>query len=303
MPRVESPATKTAVKKLTAREKRIQQATAGVTAAEVAPARRGENDDPSPELGAAAAAAASAPAEAEVQMPHQVASAPLEGIIHAPEPDDPFQYVPAPDDVNDLEHLAHAGRQIKKLGDAAGKVLGETERDYWVLTGRWLFEVQERKSYKAGGFNSVEVFARANGMERHGYYRAIKHHVVYGALGDLPKAPLAQRAVDQLYSLGKDDPELLRQKYIELAEKGPVTATAVENLRRLISASELAAKEPKVIGTRSPRPVSERLNEARAAGRIDLGLLRELVQTDKDSARKYVEDMKAKVAEAEALIV
>lgn len=266
-------------------------------------ARRGEDEHKKAEeeLATAATAAVSVPAET-AQVPHQVAPKPLEGIIHPPEPSDPFQYVPAPDDVNDLEHLAHAGRQIKRLGDATGDVFAEAEKAYWTLTGRWLSEVQERKSYKAGSFKSVEAFARSNGMERHSYYRAIKHHVVYGALGDLPKAPLAQRTIDQLYSLGKDDPELLREKYIELAEKGPVTATAVENLRRLIVASELAAKEPKVIGTREPRPMADRLSEALAAGRIDLGLLRELVATDKNSAREYVDDMKAKVAEAEALV-
>jgi hypothetical protein len=262
-------------------------------------ARRGEEDIDLKTLTEAAQADASAPAD--VELPHQ-ASKPLEGVLIAPAPQDPFQYVPAPDDVNDLEHLAHAGREIKRLGEAAGTSLAETEKAYWILTGRWLAEVQERKSYKAGKFKNVDSFAQFNGMKRHDYYRAIKHHVVYTALGELVKGALAQRTVEQLYILGKDDPELMREKYVELEKKGPVTATAVENLRRLLDASELAAKEPRLITTRAPRPIEARLSEAQAAGRIDLGLLRELVTTDKDSAVKYVEDMEARLAEAKALI-
>jgi hypothetical protein len=296
MPRVQSTA-KTAAKKLTAREKRIQQATAGVAASEVAPARRGEDD----ELEAAAVAAASEPAS-EPQVPHQVASAPLEGIVYDPEPADPFQYVPAPDDADDLQHLAHAARQIRKIGEAAGRGVGEIEKNYWTLTGRWLAEVQAKGSYKAGRHKSVEKFAKSIGIERHTYYRAIKHHVVYTALDGLLTAPLAQNVVDQLYTLGKDDPELLRAKYNELAAKGEVTVSAVKNLRRLMTASEQAAKEPKEITARQPRPVDVRLKEARAAGKIDLGLLKELVTVDRQSAEEYVKDMKERLAEAEGML-
>lgn len=265
-------------------------------------ARRGENDPGEDNgLGAAAAAAASAPA-VEPQVPHQVASAPIEGIVHPREPDDPFQYVPAPDDVSDLQHLAHAERQIRKIGEAAGNGFAQIETDYWTLTGRWLAEVQAKGSYKAGGHNSVDKFAKAIGIERHTYYRAIKHHVVYTALGGLVTAPLAQLVVDQLYSLGKDDRDLLRTAYVDLTNDGPVTVSAVKNLRRLMDASELAAKEPKAIGTREPRPVADRLKEARAAGKIDLGLLKELVTVDRQSAQEYVDDMKKRLAEAEGML-
>ncbi|MEU9405618.1 hypothetical protein AB0E08_07925 [Streptomyces sp. NPDC048281] len=300
MSRVESPAKKTtpAPKKMTAREKRIAQATAGVTTGEVAPARRGEDDD----LTAAAQAAASTPAETP-PVPRQTASEPLEGVVHPREPEDPFQYVPAPDDASDLVHLAHAERQIRKVGDAAGNGFAEIETNYWNLTGRWLAEVQEKGSYKAGGHKSVERFAHSIGLERHTYYRAIKHYVVYGALGGLVTAPLAQNVVDQLYTLGKDDRDLLRTAFVDLTREGSVTVSAVKNLRRLIAASEEAAKPPKAIATREPRPVTERLQEARGAGKIDLGLIKELVAVgDRQSAQEYVDDMKKKLAEAEGLL-
>jgi hypothetical protein len=296
MPRVQSTA-KTAAKKLTAREKRIQQATAGVAASEVAPARRGEDD----ELEAAAVAAASEPAS-EPQVPQQAAPAPLEGLVYAREPENPFQYVPAPEDANDLQHLAHAERQIRKVGEAAGSGFAEIEKNYWTLTGRWFAEVQAKGSYKAGGYKSVEKFAKSIGIERHIYYRAIRHHVVYDALKDLVTAPLSQLVVEQLYALGKDDPDLLRAKYAELAAEGPVTVSAVKSLRRLMDASAAAAQEPKAIGARQPRPVSERLREARAAGKIDLGLLKELVTVDRQSAQEYIDDMKKRLAEAEGLL-
>ncbi|MFE0490201.1 hypothetical protein [Streptomyces griseoaurantiacus] len=259
-------------------------------------ARRGEDD-----IEAAAAAAASAPAE-EPRLPQQAASGPLEGVVHSPEPADPFQYVPAPDDASDLVHLAHAERQLRKIGEAAGDGFAQIERDYWTLTGRWFAEVQAKGSYKAGGHKSVEKFAKSIGIERHTYYRAIRHHVVYSTLGDRVTAPLAQLVVEQLYALGKDDPDLLRAKYDELAAEGPVTVAAVKNLRRLISASETAAQEPKAIGARQPRPVDVRLKEARAAGKIDLGLLKELVTVDRSSAEEYVKDMKERLAEAEGML-
>lgn len=283
-------------KKPTAAEKRAQAALAASRATS-AQARRGEEDD----LAEAAAAAASAPAE-EPQVPHQVASKPLEGIVHRPEPDDPFQYVPAPDDASDLQHLAHAERQIRKIGEAAGNYFAAIETNYWTLTGRWFAEVQEKGSYKAGGHKSVDKFAKAIGIERHTYYRAIRHHVVYTALADRVTTPLAQLVVEQLYALGKDDHDLLRAKYDELAAEGPVTVSAVKNLRRLMDASAAAAQEPKAIGSRQPRPVDVRLKEARAAGKIDLGLLKELVTVDRQSAQEYVDDMKGRLAEAEGML-
>jgi hypothetical protein len=267
-----------------------------VAAAAKPVARRGEDD-----IEAAAAAAVSEPAD-EPQVPHQVAPAALEGIVHAKEPKDPFQYVPAPDDVSDLQHLAHAERQIRKIGEAAGDLFSKIEADYWILTGRWLAEVQEKGSYKAGGYKSVDKFAKAIGIERHTYYRAIRHHVVYTALEGLVDAPLAQLVVEQLYTLGKDDPDLLRAKYAEMKAAGPVTVSAVKNLRRLMDASAAAAQEPKAIGAREPRPVDVRLKEARAAGKIDLGLIKELVTVDRQSAQEYVDDMKKRLAEAEGML-
>lgn len=287
MARLETP------KKQTAREKRIQKATQGIAATAVAPARRGETDE-----------APAAPRAAEgQQVPHPAAPAPLEGIVHDPEPEDPFAYVPAPEDFNDLQHLAYAERQIRKVGEAAGERFARLEANYWILTGRWLAEVQEKGSYKAGGHKSVEKFAKSIGIERHTYYRAIRHHVVYSALEGLVKSPLAQLVVEQLYTLGKDDPDLLRAKYTELAAKGPVTVEAVKSLRRLMDATALAAQEPKAIEGRQPRPVSDRLKEARAAGKIDLSLLKELVKGgDRQSAQEYVDDMKKRLAEAEGLL-
>jgi hypothetical protein len=282
--------------KQTAAQKRAAAALAAAQAVS-SQARRGEDD----ELEAAAAAAVSEPAD-EPQVPHQVAQAPLEGIVHSPEPADPFQYVPAPDDISDLQHLAHAERQIRKIGEAAGSGFAEIEKNYWTLTGRWLAEVQAKGSYKAGGHKSVEKFAHSIGIERHTYYRAIKHHVVYTALDGLLTEPLAQNVVDELYTIGKDDHDLLRAKYTELAKEGPVTISAVRHLRRLMEATALAAKGPKEITARQPRPVDVRLKEARAAGKIDLALLQELVKVDRQSAEEYVEDMKKRVAEAEGLL-
>jgi len=299
MARIEAPTTKKANKPLTARERRILAATQAATATEIAPARRGEDDA----LEAAAAAAANAPAEQPQALPHPTAPAPIEGVVQPREPDDPFEYVPAPEDSDDLQHLAHAARQIKKIGEAAGSGFAEIEKNYWTLTGRWLAEVQAKGSYRAGGHSSVEKFAKSIGIERHTYYRAIKHHVVYTALGDRLTAPLAQNLVDQLYSLGKNDPDLLRAKYDELAANGEVTVEAVKNLRRLMAASEQAAKEPKQLTARQPRPVAERLREARATGKLDLGLVQELVKAgDRQSAQEYIDDMKKRLAEAEGLL-
>ncbi|PPS89487.1 hypothetical protein BZZ08_01633 [Streptomyces sp. MH60] len=236
-------------------------------------------------------------------MPNPAAPAPIEGIVHDPEPEDPFTYVPAPKDISDLQHLAYAERQIRKVGEAAGDRFARLEANYWIITGRWFSEVQKKGSYKAGGHKSVEKFAKSIGFERHIYYRAIRHHVVYSALEGLVESPLAQLVVEQLYTLGKDDPALLREKYVELAAKGPVTVGAVKSLRRLMDATALAAQEPKAIEGRQPRPVSERLREARAAGKIDLGLLKELVKVgDRQSAQEYVDEMKKRVAEAEGLL-
>ncbi|MCX4799546.1 hypothetical protein OG497_37455 [Streptomyces sp. NBC_01242] len=284
--------------KKTAAQKRTESALAAVAASSDV-ARRGEGDE---SLAEAAAAAASTPVTEVAQVPHQAASEPIEGIVHSPEPANPFEYVAAPEDANDLQHLAHAERQIRKVGEAAGTEFAKVEANYWILTGRWLAEVQEKGSYKAGGHKSVEKFAKSVGIERHTYYRAIRHHVVYTTLGELVKAPLAQLVVDQLYSLGKDDPELLRSEYAKLAAEGAVTVSAVRNLRRLLDASTAAAQEPKAIGARQSRPVADRLKEARAAGKIDLGLLKELAEVDKDSARDYVKDLKLKLAEAESLL-
>jgi hypothetical protein len=69
-----------------------------------------------------------------------------------------------------------------------------------------------------------------------------------------------------------------------------------------MEATALAAKGPKEITARQPRPVDVRLKEARAAGKIDLALLQELVKVDRQSAEEYVEDMKKRVAEAEGLL-
>ncbi|THA72424.1 hypothetical protein E6R60_26175 [Streptomyces sp. A0642] len=266
-------------------------------------ARRGEDE----ELTEAATAAASTPAEPP-QVPHQADQAPdrsrepLEGTVYPAESTNPFEYVAAPEGASDLQHLAHAERQLRKVGDAAGEAFASVEYTYWALTGRWLSEVQEKGSYKAGGHKSVEKFAKAVGIERHTYYRAIRHHVVYTALDGLIEKPLAQLVVEQLYSLGKDDPKLLREKYTEMAAEGPVTVSAVRSLRRLLDASAAAAQAPKAIGARQPRPVADRLKEARAAGKIDLGLLKELAEFDKDSARDYVKDLKERLAEAETLL-
>jgi hypothetical protein len=280
----------------TAAERRAAKGAAALAAVKPV-ARRGEDD---PALTEAAQAAASAPAEVEV--PHQVAPAPLEGIIHSPEPSNPFEYVQAPDDSSDLQHLAHAERQIRKVGEAAGNGFAQIETNYWILTGRWFAEVQKKGSYTAGGHKSVEKFAKAIGIERHVYYRAIRHYVVYSTLGSRVTTPLAQLVVEQLYALGKDDPDLLRAKYDELAAEGPVTVSAVKNLRRLMDASAAAAQEPKAIGARQSRPVDVRLKEARAAGKIDLGLLKELVTVDRQSAQEYVDEMKQRLAEAEGLL-
>lgn len=263
-------------------------------------ARRGEGNDE--RLTEAATAAASAPADVVASVPHQVDPEPLVGIIHSPEPGDPFEYVAAPEGATELQHLAHAERQIRKVAEAAGTWFAAVESNYWILTGRWLAEVQEKGSYKAGGFRSVDKFAKSVGIERHVYYRAIRHHVVYTALGDLAKAPLSQLLVEQLYSLGKDDPELLRTEFAKLAAEGPVTVSAIKNLRRLLDSSAAAAQEPKAIEARQPRPVADRVKEARAAGKIDLALLKELAEIDKESARDYVEDLKTKLAEAESLL-
>ncbi|MEV7675131.1 hypothetical protein [Streptomyces sp. NPDC088752] len=295
---------KAATPKKTAAQKRTEAALAASAATSDQPARRGEADEPSTEeLVVAATAAASAPSEeVAVPVPHQAASAPLEGVIHPPEPKDPFEYVPAPEDSDDLEHLAHASRQLRKIGSAAGERFARLERDYWVLTGRWLAEVQKKGSYKAGGHRSVEKFAKSIGIERHTYYRAIKHHVVYSALDGLITAPLAQLVVDQLYSLGKDNLELLREEFAKLSASGPVTVSAVKNLRRLHAASADAAREPREIAPRQQKPASERLREATEAGKIDLILLKEVAEADPSSARAYVNDLKRRLEEAEGLL-
>lgn len=301
--RLATPAKKAAPPKETAKERRIREAREAASAGSSAPARRGEADEPEAELQALEESATAAVPHPATPAESQVGSAPLEGVVHPREPDDPFEYVPAPEDSDDLQHLAHAARQIKKIGEAAGEKFARLEANYWILTGRWLAEVQAKGSYKAGGHKSVDAFAKSIDMERHTYYRAIKHHVVYTALGDRLTAPLAQNLVDQLYSLGKDDPDLLRAKYDELAAKGEVTVAAVKNLRRLMAASEEAAKQPKEITARQPRPMTERLKEARATGRLDLGLVQELVRSgDRQSAQEYIDDMRKRLAEAEGLL-
>jgi hypothetical protein len=70
-----------------------------------------------------------------------------------------------------------------------------------------------------------------------------------------------------------------------------------------MEASTLAAREPKEITARQPRPIADRLKEARAVGRLDLGIVQELVKAgDRQTAQEYVEDMKKRVAEAEGLL-
>ncbi|MEV7512118.1 hypothetical protein AB0O57_29595 [Streptomyces sp. NPDC091201] len=210
----------------------------------------------------------------------------------------PFAYIPAPADANPLEHLAHAERQIKGHMETAGDALLKTQRDFMVVAGRWLSEVQREKSYKAAGYKNVNAFADSLGIKGKDYYRIIDAYLVYTALGDLVETPLPVLVIEQLASTARSSTGQVREQFAVMKREGQITPDGAKAAKALLT---LGAAQP-VRELKAAPEVSARLQAARKAGRIDLDLVKEVAASDPGEAKVYVDGLRELVEEAEKLL-
>ncbi|MFD7835588.1 hypothetical protein [Streptomyces sp. NPDC059761] len=294
-------------KKLTDAEKRIAAAKATATAVKPAGARRGEAQSEEQ----AKEADKAAPKAAEAALPHPTQSPDSgkvkEGIVHtvaeiAAVAADPFAYVPAPTDASDLDHVAHAARQILRADQAAVTAVGNVQARYTKLVGGWLKEVAERKSYKDAGHKSVEKFAASIGIDRKEYYRFIEGFAVFDAIGDMVEEPLGINTIEQLAITARQSREDVRAQFAKMKEAGRVSAASAKAVRQLLWGSENKAIERTKPEPKELPPAIDRLQAAKAEGRIDLDLLKEVASNDRDSALAYIEDMRDRLKAAEDLL-
>ncbi|MGW7100381.1 hypothetical protein [Streptomyces sp. NPDC054838] len=289
--------------KETAAQKRARIAAEAAAGSVDNSSRRGESDDdgaPDPEP---------TNFDSGTLVPHQgeTRSEPLVGPVQtlaerlAVEAD-PFSYVPAPADANDLDHAAHAARQITRADRGARENFGYLQRRYTMIVGRWLSEVAERKSYKAVGHKSVEKFAESLGIDRKEYYRFIEGFLVFDALGNMVEEPLGINTIEQLAITVRRNPEEARLQFAKMKEEGRVSAAGAKAVRKLLWGGEGKAIERAKPAPKELPPAIDRLQAAKAEGRIDLDLLKEVASNDPDSALAYIEEMRERLDAAEELV-
>jgi hypothetical protein len=324
MARLEAPATKQAApKKMTAREKRVAQATRSVSATGVAPARRGEADD--------TLATASAPAEEPTQPAEAVVPRPAdEGEVHVPpsdavvkasEENNPFEFVKPPEDADPFEQIGMARRGIAQANRGLANGLGKLQRDYVASAGEYLWWATQGTRLKDAGFKSIEKFAEPLGLTKQDVYRLRRAVPVYRIIGDMVEEPLNERTIRELFSTIVDEkgeigvtpdgepdvsPERqknLRDQFTEMKKMGRVNSGGAVAARRLLmlgEATDVITPEP---GSSVTSKAVEQLAKARRTNRIiDLEVLREAKEEDPDEAKQYVEDLRRRY-EAAAEIV
>ncbi|MGW9067896.1 hypothetical protein ACWGQT_00390 [Streptomyces yangpuensis] len=290
-------------KKPTDAEKRIEKAKAAATAMKPASARRGESQEEQAKEPDTAAP------KAEAALPHQPQSPDngrVEGILISPAEiaavaADPFAYVPAPENATDLDHVAHAARQIITADRAAMGAVGNVQVRHTMLVGGWLAEVAARRSYKEAGHKSVEKFAVSLGIDRKQYYRLIEGYAVFGAIGDMVDAPLGINTIEQLAKTARRSREDVRAQFAKMKEEGLVTAAGAKAAHALLWPEEKVIRQAKPVPKELPAAI-DRLQAAKAEGRIDLDLLKEVASNDRDSALAYIEDMRERLKAAEDLL-
>ncbi|MFI0967060.1 hypothetical protein ACH4S8_37600 [Streptomyces sp. NPDC021080] len=310
MPRVEAPATKKTAPKLTTRERRVQQATAGVTASEVAPARRGEPDDA---LTEAATAAASAPAEVEV--PHQADEAvhvpALEAITKASEEENPFEFIRPSPDADPLEQIGAARRGIARANRGLENGLGQLQQGYIGSAGEYLWWVTQGTRLRDAGFKSVAKFGEPLGLSAQDIYRLRRAVPIYRILGDMLDGALNERTIRELYSTIVDEKgeipvtpdgepdvsparqQLLREQFAEMKRMGKVTSAGAVAARRVL----MLGKDTEIIeietGSETGPSVVDQLSKARRTNRIlPLEVLRDAKEKDPEAVKQYVDELR-----------
>jgi hypothetical protein len=325
MPRVEAPAAKkTAEKKPTARQRRIQQATASVTTSEVAPARRGEQEEPEVELQQLEeAAAAVVPHQADVPATpsRSVLTPTADQVVTAGEEENPFEFVKPSEDLDPLEQVGLARRGIARANRGLENGLGRLQKGYVTSAGEYLWWVTQGTRLKDAGFKSVARFGEALGLSTQDIYRLRRAVPIHRIIGDMIDGALNERTYRELYTTIVDEKgeipvtedgepnvsparqQLLREQFTEMKRLGKITSTGAVEARKLL----MLGKDVDIIeiepGSDQGPGAIDQLAKARRTNRIlPLEVLREAKEKDPDAVQQYVEDLK-RAYEAAAEIV
>jgi hypothetical protein len=324
MARVEAPAKKTAAPKLTERQKRVAKATAAVTASAVAPARRGEQEEPEAELEQleeAAAAVVRHQAETSAEPSRSVVTPTADQVVTAAEEDNPFQFIKPSEDLDPLEQIGMVRRGIARANRGLENGLGAMQKGYVGSAGEYLWWATQGDRLKKAGFKSIEKFAEPLGLSKQEVYRLRRAVPVYRVIGHMVQEALNERTIRELYSTIVDEkgeipvtadgePDIsperqqnLRDQFAEMQRMKRVNSGGAIAARRLLLLGEQTGPIEIEPGTEAGPGVVDVLAKARRTNRIvPLEVLREAKEKDPDAVQEYVNDLK-RAWEAAAEIV
>ncbi|MEU6362272.1 hypothetical protein [Streptomyces albidoflavus] len=282
-------------KKETPAQKRAREALEAARATQDAPARRGEDDEPQ-----------DPPADEPPEFPHQADSSgaeaarqeePSKGGIITPAAHQVWlgsengdlvpAYTELPEDMDPLQQIATAKRGIARANQALTEGMGKLSRDYILSAGQWLWDVTERKTYKAAGHKSVEAFAQSVDLERHDVYRLRKAVPVYRDIHDLVEEPLSIRTIEEIFKVKSREGR--REQFTQMKRDGRISAAGAIAARKLLALGPATEIIQGAKGESAQAKPVDRLQQAIKARRlVDVDLLAEVKQDDPDAAKSYV---------------
>ncbi|MET7363281.1 hypothetical protein ABZS76_33255 [Streptomyces sp. NPDC005562] len=202
-----------------------------------------------------------------------------------------FSYTELPEDMDPLQQIAEAKRGIVRANNALTDGMGKLARDYVLSAGQWLWDVTNRKTYKAAGFKSVDSFAKSVSLERHDVYRLRKAVPVYRDIGDLVAEPLGIRVIEEIFKTKTTEGR--REQYRQMKRAGRISAAGAIAARKLLALGE-ATEIIQTDKSEDGKPAAvDRLNQALKARRIvDTELLAEVKRDNPSAAQSYLESLR-----------
>ncbi|MCP9209681.1 hypothetical protein [Streptomyces cucumeris] len=295
-----------------AKEKRAREAREAAAAAASDPgsARRGEEDDESPDpgpmLGADAPSEPIAPGhDTPNTSPPVTPNVPQQAKLISPSLDavettaerERIQYEPPPEGATDDEILAHYERNIARAHTYVQGVLSMGNKTWILVAGRSLKELHDSGAWRKSGYSDWNKYVPArwkvSGRTARNWMDAVD---VYAGLEDLLNVPLNKRQVLELGStLKKGGVDAMRDQWLEANRTGKTSAPSLRAVRDFLSLGATGVEEePK----KNPLPAITKLTRARKAFNSDL--LRQAVEDDPEAAKKLFKELREILDEVES---